>query len=357
MYSAYVYNRQWVTIAVVEDLMNVQVSQKINQPGDASFVVTKATPWYSDVIMSPYVTCRIMKYQDGENVSILTGVIVWVQKTADQYKIVVKSTLHLLQKEKISWYNYTSTTINAVMQSLASLIASKTGYSVSLSCDVVETITDKEFRFGMNIYDVLKELAGTRYEFDLIWNGSTSYTLGFMQSIGEDKTTWPGAVEYRYDIADLSDANMEYTCTVDYTELASTIYAKSSTTTTIQSDPALVALYGPLEETITPSGDAVQEASKALQERGVAKKSYEVIPKYSEQDYFRLNIGDVVAVYIYENDSIIDYTGAMKVLNKSLSAGDMESYRITIGIDYLVGEDIIDTITTLKRRVQNLELQ
>lgn len=356
MYTAYIYSRQGDTIAVLEDLMNVQVAQKINQPGDASFVITPATPGYDMSKMIPYATCRILKLYGGQDVEILTGVLVGIQKDSDQIKVIVKSCLHLLQREKITWSIYSSTTIQAAIQASASLIASKTWYTVSVSCDVVENIINKEFRFGMNIYDVIKELAGTRYEFDFVWNEGTSYTLSFMQSIGADKTTGPWAVEYRYDISDLSDANMEYQCNIDFTELANTIYARSGSSTTIQSDPASIIAYWPLEETITPSGDVVQEATKALEEKSILKKNYELNPKYSEQDYFRLDIGDIVAVYIYENSILTDYTWVMKVLSKSLTAGDSESYKIVIGTDYLIGEDIIDVITWLKRRVTGLEL-
>ena len=169
--------------------------------------------------------------------------IVGVQKNADQIKVVVKSSLHLLQRLKISGNTYNNTTVSNVVQSTGSVIASKTGYSVSFTCDIVESITNKEFRFGMSVYDVLKELAGNRYEFDLIWNGGDSYTLAFMQSIGEDKTTGSGAIDYRYDIADLSDANMDYTCTIDFMELANTIYARSGNATTTQSDASAIISY------------------------------------------------------------------------------------------------------------------
>lgn len=357
MYSTYIYNRQGVAIAVLDDLMSVQVSQKINQPWDASFVIAPTTPWYDMSKLIPYSTCKILKKYGGQDVEILTGLLVGVQKNADQVKVVVKSSLHLLQRLKISGNTYTNTTVNDVVQSLASLISSKTGYTISYTCDIVETITSKDFRFGMSIYDVLKDLAGNRYEFDFVWNGGVSYTLAFMQSIGEDKTTGAGAIDYRYDIADLSDANMDYTCTIDFMELANTIYARSWHDTTTQSDASSIVSYWPLEETITPSGDVVSETTKTLDEKKVLKKNYEVTPKYSEKDYFLLNIGDLVAVYIYENNNLTDYTGVMKVLNKSLTAGDMESYKITIGTDYLIGEDIVDIITWLKRRVQSLELQ
>lgn len=357
MYTAYIHNRQGDVIEVWEDLMNVSSSQKTNQPWDLSFTITKDTPWYTGAVIAPYSPIIIRKQYGNDEVIVMKGVLVGIEKNAEIRRVIVKSTLHLLQREKLeSQTIYTNTTIEIVTQSLASLIASKTGYTILLNCDIIEHVTDKEFRFGMSIYDVLKELAGDRYEFDLIRNGGVSYTLAFMQSIGTDRTDGPWSLTYSYDISDLTDANMDYTCTIDYTEVANTIHARRDSTMVTQSDPLSIIEYWPLEDTITPSGDVAQEATKALEERKEIKRNYKVTPRYPEKDYFQLSIGDLVAVHIYENDTQFDYTGVMKVLDKTLTAGDMESYKITIGTDYLIGEDLVDILSSIKRRVSNLEL-
>lgn len=144
---------------------------------------------------------------------------------------------------------------------------------------------------------------------------------------------------------------------MDFTKLANAVKAKSSSSLAIQVDLADIASRGiRLDATISPQGNLTTEASNELQKRLQTDTILDIVPDEIGDDFYIYNVGDIVGVYVYHNDQLLDYSGTMKITEKKLDAGDTEKKTLKIG---LYSDDEDDTIATEKKtkeRVKKLEL-
>ena len=208
-------------------------------------------------------------------------------------------------------------------------------------------------------------MLGSSYDFDLVPNRLLDpvseepfyLTLKAKQVIGTD---YSSEVQFQDDIGDPESKNIATAkATIDFTKLANAFRVVANNTTYFTADTTDIANRGiRLDASIASNGSGTSLATKELQARKVPTVLVEVTPYDVDDQFFTYNVGDLVGVWIYKNDPILDYSGSMKVIEKTLVSGDDERNTIKIAVNAETDDD--DPVTQDKRtreRVKNLELK
>ena len=224
-----------------------------------------------------------------------------------------------------------ATAITTILSSLDALYPT----NITLNISASELIgAQKKYSYGASFWSILKDLAGTTYDWDIVPSrplqqedsSSLTLVLKFGSLIGADLT---GSTLFQDDVVDPASKNISVKATMDLTKLANAVKAKNGNNVSVQVDSGDITTRGiRLDSTITPSGDVTQEATKELATRIVPAVKLDITPDDIGDDFYNYSVGDLVKVYVYQNDQLLDYDGDMKITEKRLDAGDAEKNTI-----------------------------
>lgn len=220
---------------------------------------------------------------------------------------------------------------------------------ITLDCDVVDTTT-KKFEKGISMLDVLEELAKNWYEFRII-----DKVLIFKQSIGIDRTTGNGMVQYKYDVFSPDERTIDgIKMQIDGKDLTNGALSKVKENSQYIDDDTSIEEFGLLETAFSKSGDENTTAQSYINEH--KDTLFEIDVDVVSKDFFEWDLWDMVKVDIVSWNDLLFYDGTMKILEKSYTGGDLPSIEIKVWKVVVPNKDIFDQVSTLKRRVQFLEI-
>lgn len=361
MYIAYVYDKQKNVIAQFFELADLSISLTLNQQGNAQFRFRNDEIDFNQVNLAPYNPIRIVRLFDWNiEYEVFTGVIVGIDWDLDFTKIACRTFSHLLDRRSLTAdLNFNGQTVDQIVNGLIAHANWTFPVWVTVDCWVTTIVDVKSYRFWQTLLSCLRDLAGQEYEFDVISDQDLNLTLKFKTIIGSDRTVWPDYREFRYDIADLSDANItNIKVNLDYTKIANAILCKSWVVTNIAVDPASQALFGRLEQVLTNNWDVVAASNQELQKRKGIQRKYDITPRTSEGLFYDLQLWDRVLVYIFRDNPIVDFTGTMKIIGKTLQSWEQDNETVKIWVfEWDPDDDVLADFGAVKNRVKNLEVK
>ena len=361
MYIAYIYDRDRNIIGQFFELLDLSINVTLNQQGNGQFRFRNDEIDFDQTILAPYNLIRIVRLFDwNTEFEVFSWVLIGLDGDLDFTTVICRTFSHLLDRRLITAdLNFTNQTVDQIVTGLLQNINTNFATGISIDCGVTTVVANKSYRFWQSVLACLRDLAGQEYEFDVVADISLNLTLKFKTIIGQDRTTWPNYREFRYDIADLSDANLtNIKVNLDYTKIGNAILAKSWVFTSISIDPTSIAEFGRLEQMLTNNGDVATASQQELAKRKGIQRKYDITPRTAEGLFYDLQLGDRVLVYIYKNNPFIDFTGTMKIIGKSLQSWESDNETVKIWTFEGDGDDdVLTDFWTVKNRVKQLEVK
>ena len=361
MYIAYIYDRNKNIIGQFFQLLDVSITQTLNQQWNAQFRFRNDEIDFDLNILTPYNYIKINRLFDWNvEYNVFSWVLTGLSGNLDFTTVICRTFSHLLDRrllteEFISANESVDTIVNKLIASINSSFPSW----ISVDCWINTIVINKSYRFWQSIFSCLRDLAGQEYEFDVVYDDDLNLTLKFKVMLWKDKTSWPEYSEFRYDIADLSDANIiDIKAELDFMKIANAILAKSGTEIAIATDINSINEFWRLDQVLTNNWDVDISSQQELENRKSIQIKYDITPRTAEWLYYNLQLGDRVLVYINKNNPIIDFTGTMKIIWKSLTSWDSETETIKIWTfegDW--DDDIIADFRSIKNRVKDIEVK
>ncbi|PZM85072.1 hypothetical protein DLH72_02220 [Candidatus Gracilibacteria bacterium] len=384
MYIIYIYDKNKNLLTQFFEISNLQITEKLNDVSTAifhienkkekiryfskepasffdlnnqifkqnegkklnSFLVSKEKILVKDLAKYQYLKesniVDIYKIdQNGNEKRLFYGLIKGVKSDLQTCEVRCVDFIYLLKKKCIF------SNINGVFSAKEILNNIKTqinnrdnNFIKTINCEINDQ-TNRDFKRGKTIFDILRDLASDLYEFKFI-DGN----LFFVDSIGEDRTSGSNIVFFEYNIfspesANISKAEIEY----DLDNIFNYVYGSDE----IGFDSESVEIFGVLEKF-----DDKNKKEKLLQENKNSLKEFKIEPIIS--DFFFCNVGDTVKVSIDNGTEMLKFDGSLKVVEKSYKSGDLEVVTFKLNSSKFRSKNIFETISELKSDVKNLKL-
>jgi len=351
MFIAYIYDKDNNLIAQVEDIIDLDISNKINDISTASFSLHNTNEYATRTYLKEYRRVKIHHLADSSEKVMFDGVIRGFDADLNKTSVKLASFEHLLDRRLIhSDKSFSSVSVDSIVSDVLSEINTRYETNITLDCGITD-ITSKEYKKAETGLSILQDLAGNGYEFII-----EDLVLKFKETVGIDRTTWENFVEYRYDIDEPDYRSIDSVkMTVDGKEFANGIIWKAWSNYTELDDPTSISEFGLIESSFINSGDDASATSSFLWDHKDSVSEFEVWT--ITNDFFEANIGDEVKVYIFVGNDIMFYDWSMKVIEKKYTSGDLPSIGYVLGKTKVQSKNIIEQILDTQSRIKSLELK
>lgn len=351
MYIVYIYDQSNTVIAQVDEVLDVEITNKINDVSTASFWLNHTNEYCTRAYIKEYRRIKINYLADNEEKTMFDGVIRWFEADLTKASIKCESFEHLLDRRVLhSNYTYTGATIDAILTAMLWDINTRYQTNITLDCWVLTTTT-KTYNKWETFLKVLKDLADLWFEFYI-----DNMVLKFKTTIWSDKTTWAGIVEYRYDINEPDDRSIDSVkMLTDWKELATGVIWKSWSNFTELDDPTAKTEFWLIETSFANSWDQATETQTYLDDHKQSISEFDI--GVISQDYFEANLWDIVKVYLFIGNDILFYDWSMKVVQKTYKSWDLADIKYTLSKGTMASKNILDKISEIQDKVQSLELK
>lgn len=351
MYIAYIYDKDNNIIAQIEQILDLEITKKLNDVSTCSFGIYQTDPYCKRQYFKKYSRVKINKLFDTIEKTLFDWVIRGVEADLEKTSIKLESFEHLLDRRLLHQdYTFTTQSIDTILTTILGAINTRYQTNITLDCGITET-TSKDYKKAESFLKVLKDLAGLWYEFIV-----DNMVLKFKQTIWIDRTTGENFVEYRYDINEPDDRSIDSVkMTDDGKEFVNGVIGKSWSNYSEQDDPTSIAEFGLIEWSFTTSGDDTTTTQSYLDDHKEWIAEFEIVT--INNDFFEADLGDLVSVYVYVGNDIMFYDWSMKITQKNYRSWDLESVQFTLWKTKIQSKNFIDEIIEIQERVKTLELQ
>lgn len=349
-YIAYIYDKDNNVIAQIEEILDIEITKKLNDVSTASFGLYQSDPYCTRNYLKEYRRCKINLQTWNIEQTMFDWIIRWFDADLEKTSIKLESFEHLFDRRLLqNNYNYTGATIDAILTTILNDINTTYNTNITLDCWIITT-TSKIYNKGETFLKVLKDLAGLWYEFIV-----DNMVLKFKQTIWIDRTTWSEFVEYRFDVTKPDDRSIDSVkMTVDGKELANGVIGKSWSNYTNLTDATSISDFWLIESSFTNSWDDANATQSYLEDHKESLSEFEISAETN--DFFEANLWDMVKIFIFVGNDIMFFDWAMKVIQKRYIGWDLPKIQYTIWKTKIQSKDFIDEIADLKNRVKTIEL-
>lgn len=223
MFIVYLYDLSGNVIAQIDEVLDLDITRKINDVSTASFGLFHTNPYCSRSYIKEYRRVKITMVAENTEKTMFDGVIRGLDADLSKTTLRCESFEHYLERRLLGGdYSFTGQTIQNIIQGLLNNLNSAYNSGITLDCSITTTTT-KEYKRGESFLKVLKDLAGNGYEFIV-----QDKVLIFRETIGVDRSVGDGFVQYRYDVNEPDDRSINTVkMTNDGKELANGVLGKS----------------------------------------------------------------------------------------------------------------------------------
>lgn len=341
MYNIYIYNKNWVIITQIPKISDLEINLKINDISSANFNIENKYVDYNSLQEFNLVKIN-KKVKSWEEKEMFSWIIRWVKTNLMWTTVYLNDKLFLLKKKKLYVdKTYTNQSISSILGDLVNHVNSRDTWFATLNSGI-STLVTKEYRVWESVFDILTDLAGDIYEFSFVWN-----TINFLTSIWEDRSVWWDIVLFEFDKENYDSRNI---LSIDWGYDAENISnAVISSENWNAEDATSIAKYWRIEEYFSSGlkADLLLERKDSINELNIE-------PKIS--NFFLCNIWDLVKVQINTWNSLLDYNGSIKVIEKKFTSWSIDKVIFRINKWKVKTLDLFETIGSLKNRIEKLEL-
>ena len=352
MFIAYIYNQDNDVVAQVEELLDIEIQQKLNDISTASFALYQTNEYCKREFLREYRRVKINQQSWNTELTMFDGVIRWFDAWLDKTTIKLESFEHLLSRRLLHQdFTFTTQTFDYILQTILDHINWIYQTNITLDCWIITT-TSKTYKKGETVLKVLQDLAWNGFEFII-----DDLVLKFKETIWIDRTAvWDDFVEYRFDINEPDDRSIDQVkMTVDWKELASWVIWKSWSNYSILSDATSITNFWLVETSFTNSWDEANATQSYLDDHKESLSEFDVWAVAN--NFFEANLWDLVSVYIYVWNDIMFFDWSMKVVQKRYNGWDLPKIDFTLWKTKVQSKDIIEQIVDVQARLKTLELQ
>lgn len=350
MYIAYIYDKDNNLIAQVEEILDININNKLNDVSRASFGLYHTNPYCTRDYLKEYRRVKINLNKDNEEKTMFDWVIRWFDADLTKTNIKLESFEHLFERKLLHQdYTFTDQSVDTILQTILDAINTRYETNITLDCGITD-LTTKEYKKAETFLKVLKDLAGNWYEFivdDLV--------LKFKDTIWVDRSTGDDFVEYRFDKNEPDDRSIDsVTMSVDGKELANWVIWKSGSNYTEDDDATSIAEFWLLESSFTTSWDDTTTTTSFLDDHKESWSEFQVEAK--TDDFFEAFLGDFVKIYIFIWNDIMFFDWSMKIVEKTYTWGDLPKITYKIAKTKIRSKDIVEQVSDIQERLKTLEL-
>jgi len=350
MFIAYIYDLDNNVFAQVEDILDLNIQDKINDISKASFGLYQSNPYCTRTYLKEYRRVKICLNENWEEKTMFDGVIRWFDADLDKTSIKLESYDHLFERRLLHVdYNYTDQSVDTILQDILDDINILYETNIILDCGI-STLTSKSYKKAENFLKVLKDLAWNWYEFII-----EDLVLKFKETIWIDRTTGAEFVEYRYDINDPDDRSIDQVKMAnDWKELANGVIWKSWSDYTEDDDATSITEFWLVESSFTTSWDDTTSTASFLLDHKESLSEFDVWAVTN--DFFEAFLWDLVKVYIFVWNDIMFFDWPMKIIEKQYIWWDLPKIKYTLSKTKIQSKGILEQVVDIQERLKTLEL-
>ncbi|MCT4617532.1 MAG: hypothetical protein N4A38_04985 [Candidatus Gracilibacteria bacterium] len=317
-YIAYIYDKNGKNIAQIFDIFNINLQEKLNDISTLSFSLYHDNRYSKREFLSEYNRVKInilLPKGQGEK-TYLEGYITSVK--SDLYKNIVTIKDYLGLFERAILFDK----LNAYFQPkgyVASLV-NKVNENHNLDLELVENElgTDgtvvRYFAEGTNYLDIIKGLMNDSFEIKI--KGKKIY---IKSKVGEDKSSGPNFVEYRYNINEYGDRNIKSISVLKNAEnISNEIKFVSPEWSVKKTDSGSIEKFGKLQERVYMNGEDGGAPNDYIKKHSISSREFNIVPVV--EDYFEVEIGDIVKVYVDVGNDLMFINEGFRIVRKSFKS-------------------------------------
>jgi hypothetical protein len=322
---------------------------KTKDISDASFEMPNSDPKLNRTNFKEFNQIKINRLTKDSEKTVLEWVVKNIESDLDWSKITINSFDYLFKRKK----TYTALTLDGnlttFLTSLLSQINARYATDWVLDCNISDTVTlGQAISAGTSFLDILKKIPDIEWKFSTI---NWVKTITVRRSIGIDRTTGPNFIEFLWDIANPRKRTIK---TARHTLNADNLSnAVNDSYNRVVTDATSISEFWRIEESVTTSG--TDTIDWYLDQHKVSVAELEVTP--TSLDFFMVDIGDTVKVYIYVWNDLMYYNWSLKVVSKTVSGENLKEIRIWLSKTNVTTLWVLETIKDLKDRLKLQELR
>lgn len=344
MLIIYVYDHQGNPLTQLFAVQRFECTQTLNSYDQARFVIPSNHQDNTLNKLKIYNEVKVSHLKTWKESCYIHGVIHSVEASLTETVVTIRSFEWLFEKKLISidmtWSNQSLVTI---VSWLLATINARYDTGITLSCSLSDMI-DLTITKGATFASVLQEIVKLGYQYRVI-----NKTLCIDTRIGDDRTSWEDYFQLKWNVQDPLERNIaEATITTDAWQLINATFEK---TAGFQIDQESINTYGRIEESISADGNPTVALQETLTTKASGARVLELSPII--QDFFTVNIWDLLAVHIDAGNEIMTYTGSVQVLQKLQDTRG--KVRLIVSTSTTRIPTLLETIREQEKRIKKLE--
>lgn len=307
MLIIYLYDHQGNPLTQLFAVQRFECTQTLNSYDQARFVIPSNHQDNTLNKLKIYNEVKVSYLKAWKESCYIHGVIHSIEASLTETIVTIRSFEWLFEKKLISSdLSYTNQSLQSIVSWLLATINARYDTGITLSCSLSDMI-DLTITKGATFASVLQEIVKLGYQYRVV-----NKILCIVTRIGEDRTTGENYFQLKWNVQDPLERNIaEATITTDAWQLINAPFEK---TAGFQIDQESINTYGRIEESISADGNPTVALQETLTTKASGARVLELSPII--QDFFTVNIWDLLAVQIDAGNEIMTYTGSVQVLQK-----------------------------------------
>lgn len=347
----YVYDRSNIQIGQLFDIVWFECSLKLNDVSTGDLSINNQNLWDVLQVLKENNRIKVTEAVQGEEKLLIEWYIRWIEASLTTTVVKIEDMISFFDdKILFNAINYTWQ-INVLLEQLLDEINTREDTLIRLVSDVEDVVT-KEYPKGETFANVLKDLRQNSYEF--VVRGTTLY---FMHTIGIDRSI-PSDDYYEctWDINSPFDRTIrDAKLVMDIKQMANVCIGKNGNNYSLSENSDSITEFWRIERSFTNSGNIQESTDNYLLERKDSIREFEISP--NSTNFYVCDLWDMVRVYINSWNDLMFYDGAMKVIEKSYTAGEMAKVTFKLWKNKARTIDLAVRLKDIQRRLIHLELK
>ncbi len=356
MYIAYIYDKNNSIVAQIEDIFSVDIVEKLNDINRCSFSIFFDNQYCNRNILK--VFRKVILKKQTEN-SWEQTLFIWIIRgcgwNINKLDIKLESFDYLLKRRKIHQnYNFSNQSINNIFQTILDEINNRYDTKIILDCWILDQIS-KSFEKWKDVFSIIQEICLNKYEFwfFLVWQ---NFFLKIKNTIWIDRTIWENFLQYKYDLLDSEDRNIDnFSFFEDWENFGNWVVVKDWSNYFEENDTDSIFDFWLIETTLSVNWDWNNEAIAYIQEHKDSTIEYD--SQVKSNNYFEVNLWDLVSVYFFTWNEMAFFDWNMKIVEKSYKSWDLENINFKLSKWKILSKNLVEQIWEMKEKLKNLELK
>lgn len=344
MFICYVYERSGECIAQIEDLVGIEIEHEMSDISSASISIFHDNPYANRSILKKMNKVVIRQKIWSQEFEMFSGIIRGIQASLEIVKIVLNDELWILSRRLThNAYEYRNERLEVILKRIWSDINAVAPLGLEFVCSAPDLVPKKSYGKKTTLLSILKDWKEKGYEFRLF--GSK---LVFWKKVGRDRTQGEFYKEYSYDTR-TPDNNTILKASVldDAQEIINGVGDENNIFSKYQES---IDEYGFLEESVSLEGKSAEDF---LQEAKNGTQVFEIEGKVD--NFFEVEIWDIVKVFIHRNNDLMNYDGSMEVVEKKYVWGDLPKISYKFSSAKIWRLSFIKKLQKMEERIKKLE--